>query len=110
MRPSPLLPLALASLALAADPAMQGLRQQQSVLQAEYARLLATFKPDYPAMVALRDQIESVNRSIGQQSARISESINGEYRAALEQETRLAAQVMLGAKLRDLSTRFVDTW
>lgn len=98
-----------ASLALASDPAMQALRQQQSQLQAEYARLLATFKPDYPAMVALRDQIESVNRSIGQQNGRISESINGEYRAALEQENRLAAQVNgLQSSVQNLNSRRIQ--
>lgn len=97
------------SLALASDPAMQALRQQQSQLQGEYARLLATFKPDYPAMVALRDQIESVNRSISQQSARLSESINGEYRAALEQETRLAAQVNgLQSDVQNLNSRRIQ--
>jgi capsular exopolysaccharide synthesis family protein len=91
------------------DPALIQLRSQRAQLQAEYSRNLATLRPEYPSMVALRGQIDSLDRSIAQQSARISEGMTAEYRAALSQEQQLQARVTaLSNSVQDLSQRRIQ--
>lgn len=91
------------------DPALIQLRGQRAQLQAEYSRNLATLRPEYPSMVALRGQIDSLDRSIAQQSARISEGMSAEYRAALAQEQQLQARVTaLSNSVQDLSQRRIQ--
>lgn len=91
------------------DPALIQLRGQRAQLQAEYSRNLATLRPEYPSMVALRGQIDSLDRSIAQQTARISEGMSAEYRAALAQEQQLQARVTaLSNSVQDLSQRRIQ--
>lgn len=91
------------------DPALIQLRGQRAQLQAEYSRNLATLRPEYPSMVALRGQIDSLDRSIAQQTSRISEGMTAEYRAALAQEQQLQARVSaLSNSVQDLSQRRIQ--
>lgn len=91
------------------DPALAQLRSQRAQLQAEYSRNLATLRPDYPSMVALRGQIDSLDRSIAQQTARIGEGMSAEYRAALAQEQQLQARVnALSNSVQDLGQRRIQ--
>ncbi len=93
----------------ASDPGVTVLRQQRAQLQAEYAGNLTTLRPEYPGMLALQDQISSLDRSIAQQVSRIGDSVNADYRAALSRERQLEAQVsgLMGA-VQDLSQRRIQ--
>jgi capsular exopolysaccharide synthesis family protein len=91
------------------DSGLMQLRGQRAQLQAEYSRNLATLRPEYPSMVALRGQIDSLDRSIAQQTQRIGESQNSEYRAALAQERQLQARVdALTENVQQLSQRRIQ--
>ena len=74
------------------------LQQQRATLNAQYQQQLKTYKPEYPSMVALKGQIDEVDRQIGQERASIRASIKAEYDAAQTRENMLVAQL---STLRD---------
>lgn len=91
------------------DGAIQSLNGQRAQLQAEYNRNLATFRPEYPTMVAMRRQIESLDQSIRQQTGRITQGLQAELRTAREQEQSLEQQVSgLEAGVQDLGRRRIQ--
>jgi polysaccharide biosynthesis transport protein len=75
------------------DPAISALRSLRSQLYADYSKNLAKFKPDYPAMVAQKQQIDEIDRQISSQSGGIARSLRSEYLAAAERENALQARV-----------------
>lgn len=92
-----------------ADPAIINMRSQRAALQAEYARNLSTLRPEYPTMQALQEQIQSLERSISQQSARVSETVSAGLRSALSRERQLQAQVDgLTDSVQNLSRRRIQ--
>lgn len=69
------------------------LQQQQATLQSQYQDKLRTFKPEYPAMLALKGQIDEVQKQIDKELTNIRASVKAEYDAALSQETMLKKQL-----------------
>lgn len=69
------------------------LQQQKAVLMAQYQQKLATFKPDYPEMVQLRQQIDEIDKQIAAERGRLQGSVRAEYEAAAAEEAALKAQV-----------------
>lgn len=91
------------------NPTIQTLRQQKGVLQATYQDKLSVYKPDYPAMVQLKAQIDEIDRQINTQIASIRASIKGEYEVAARQEGSLAGQVSsLKTGVMDLRNRSIQ--
>jgi capsular exopolysaccharide synthesis family protein len=82
------------------DPTVQGLGQQRSALEAQYQQKLALYKPDFPEMVQLRNQIDSLGKEIARQRSSVSGStsnnLRAEYQAALARENALQAKVNEG--------------
>lgn len=76
-----------------ADPAITQARARRSELEGEYSKNLATLKPDYPSMVALRQQIDQLSTQINQQAGTVGRGVQSRYEAAKTIEDRLAAQV-----------------
>lgn len=76
-----------------ADPAVTALRSLRAQLFAEYSKGLAKFKPDYPTMVAQKQQIDEIDRQITGQSSGIARSVRGTYLAAVEREKALETKV-----------------
>jgi capsular exopolysaccharide synthesis family protein len=83
-----------------ADPTVQALGQQRAALEAQYQQKLALFKPEFPEMVQLRNQIDSLNEEISRQRSNVSGSASGtlqaDYQAALARENELQAKVNEG--------------
>ncbi len=75
------------------DPAISSLRSLRSQLFAEYSKNLARFKPDYPSMIAQKQQIDEIDRQIVSQSGGIARSMRSEYQAAAERENALQSRV-----------------
>lgn len=75
------------------DPAVNQLRTSRAQLSADYSRLLAQFKPDYPTMVALRQQIAEVDKQLRTQTGGVVSAVRGQYQAAVEREATLQRQV-----------------
>ncbi|HET7932118.1 MAG TPA: GumC family protein, partial [Rhodanobacteraceae bacterium] len=74
------------------------LQTQLATLQSEYQQKLKTFKPGFPAMLALKNQMDAVQKQISSETANIRASVKAQYDAAVTQET------MLEKKLADLRT------
>lgn len=85
------------------------LQQQRAQLNAQYQQQLKTYKPDYPSMVALKGQIDEVDRQINQERGSVRASIRAEYTAAQTRETMLVAQLeSLRTKTLDVDNRSID--
>ena len=73
------------------------LRAQIAALNAEYQQKLATFRPDYPEMVALKARIDDLRSSVVKETRTASAdrigSLRQEFQAARAEEDRLRAQV-----------------
>jgi len=85
------------------------LQQQRAQLHAQYQQQLKTFKPEYPSMLALKGQIDEVDRQIAQERASVRASIRAEYEAAQARENMLVAQIDgLRSKTLDVDNRSID--
>lgn len=88
---------ASARAAAVTNPAIQQLRVELAKLQSQYDENLSVYKPDYPAMVRLREQIGALKRNIRSESADLSGNATGtlqaDYRAALARERELQGRV-----------------
>jgi capsular exopolysaccharide synthesis family protein len=91
------------------NPAINGLRQKRAELAADYQRLMAQFEPAYPAAVAIKSQIDQIDRSIKGEEARVSGSLQSDSSAAVQRETSLQAKVdQLKSKYLDLRRRSIQ--
>jgi succinoglycan biosynthesis transport protein ExoP len=75
------------------NSSIRPLQETRSKLMAEYQDKLRLYKPAYPTMLALKGQIDELDKQIGQEVGNIKASINAEYQAALNQEALLTAQL-----------------
>jgi polysaccharide biosynthesis transport protein len=73
--------------------AIQENRKLRSELAAEYQQKLAIYKPAFPEMVKLRNQIRELDRQIENEVAAIKQSIEAAYVAAKEEEETLQASL-----------------
>ncbi len=73
--------------------ALNRLREERAKIQAEYARLMVQFEPEYPTAKGLTSQIMALDKSIAAEELRSRTGTLARYEAALEKEKQLAAQV-----------------
>ncbi|WP_447766013.1 GumC family protein [Sphingopyxis panaciterrae] len=79
--------------ALTNAPTISALRQKRAEVDAELARLRTTFAEDYPVIVSLRAQLANLDRSIGAESSRSSQSNRQAYDAATKREGELRSEL-----------------
>ncbi|KLJ00724.1 polysaccharide biosynthesis tyrosine autokinase [Luteimonas sp. FCS-9] len=85
------------------------LQQQRAQLNAQYQQQLQTFKSDYPAMRALKEQIDEVGRQLQEERASVRASIKAEYDAARARENMLLSQLaQLRTQALDVDNRSID--
>lgn len=75
------------------NEAIRAYKEQRARLEAEYAKNLAVYKPDYPAMVQARAQIADLEARIKTEVNNILASVQGQYIAARRAEEQLRAKV-----------------
>ena len=75
------------------SPVIQKLKERQAELEAEYQEKLKVFKPGYPKMQQLAQQIADVKRTMAQESATIGSATRATYEAKVAQEAKLAATI-----------------
>ena len=75
------------------NAALNNLREERAKVQAEYAKLMVQFEPEYPAAKALATQIAALNKSIAAEEARSRTGTSARYQEALDRERQLRAQV-----------------
>lgn len=91
------------------NPAINNLREKRADLAGQYELLMVRFEPGYPQARALQSQIDELDRAIAREEARVSGSLQGDYRAALEREQTLQARVnRLKADYLDLRRRSIQ--
>lgn len=77
--------------ATANAPTISALRQKRAEVEAELANLRTIFADDYPTVVALKAQLANLDRSIGGESSRSTQSNREAYNAAVKRERDLQA-------------------
>ena len=82
--------------------AINNLRQRRAEFAADYQRLMTQFEPGYPAAQALKSQIDQLDRAITREEARVTGSIQSDYRAAVDRERALETRV------NQLKSSFLD--
>lgn len=91
------------------NPAINSLRQKRAELAADYQRLMTQFEPGYPAAKAVKSQLDQLDRSIGNEEGRVSNSLLADYREAQDRESRLQAKVdQLKSSYLDLRRRSIQ--
>ncbi len=75
------------------SPAVQENRKLRSELAAQYQQKLGIYKPAFPEMVQLRNQIGELDRALQSEVAAIKGSIEASYIAAKQQEDELASML-----------------
>jgi capsular exopolysaccharide synthesis family protein len=65
------------------------LKQAHIQLEAQYMKLSGTFKPDYPEMVRLKNQMEALQKRMDFEIGRIVGGIRNDYELGLRRETLL---------------------
>jgi len=73
--------------------AIQENRKLRTQLAAEYQQKLGLYKPAYPLMVQLRNQINELDRDAETEVAAIKSSIESQYKGAKKEEEDLSAQL-----------------
>lgn len=73
--------------------AINNIRTRRAELGAEYQRMMVLFEPGYPAAQAIQSQIEELERSVAQEEARISNSLEASYLQAVGHERALEAEL-----------------
>jgi len=89
------------------------LMREQLQREREYQTKLQTYKPDWPAMVELKAEIEqgrqSLNRAIADNAENARQAAYGEYQTALRQEQTLGREIELArSELIDQSSAAVE--
>ncbi len=80
---------------------IQNLKNQYSVLEAEYQDLSVTFKPSYPKMQQLKAKMDEISGRIEKEKQQIIDSLKNTYETALktEQYLQVSAEVQKGKAL-----------
>jgi len=75
------------------NEAIRAYKVQRAQLEAEYARDLAVYKPDYPTMVQARGQIAELQGHINKEVNNILNSIRAQYLSTRNAEAQIKARV-----------------
>jgi capsular exopolysaccharide synthesis family protein len=94
---------------LLTNPVIEALRAKRSVLQIEYQQKLETFKPSYPAMVELSNQIADIDRQLAIEVNTLKNSFKASYESSLAQETEMKKRIeALKQEVLDLQKRSIQ--
>jgi capsular exopolysaccharide synthesis family protein len=71
------------------NPLIQGLKRELASLEAEYFNLSKIYTPDYPKMKSLKSQMDTIQKRIEQEVAKLVNSVESDYNASLKKEENL---------------------
>ena len=66
---------------------IQELRQTYIQLETQYTKLSQTFKPNHPEIIRLKNQMETLEKSLNLETAKIIAGIKNEYESSLRKES-----------------------
>jgi capsular exopolysaccharide synthesis family protein len=88
---------------------IEGLRAKRSALETDYQEKLETFKPSYPIMVQLSNQLAEIDRQLAAEVNTLKASYKAAYVSALDQETAMKKQIeSLKQDALDLQKRSIE--
>ncbi|WP_256998741.1 polysaccharide biosynthesis tyrosine autokinase [Nitrosococcus oceani] len=88
---------------------IQQLKESLVRLEGEYGENLHIYKPDYPKMKQLRDQIDKLEGKIDGEVKNIRTAIQSNYEAAVSLENLLASKVKAAKEeIKDLAQRSIE--
>ncbi len=70
---------------------IQDLKQTLNQLDAQYTKLLETYKPEYPEMVRVRKQVASVEKRLDAETQKVINGIRNEYESSRRKEALIRA-------------------
>jgi capsular exopolysaccharide synthesis family protein len=94
---------------LLTNPVIEALRAKRSTLQIDYQQKLETFKPSYPAMVELSNQIADIDRQLATEVNTLRASYKAAYESSLNQENEMKKRIeALRTDALDLQKRSIE--
>jgi polysaccharide biosynthesis transport protein len=94
---------------LLTNTVIDGLRGRRNALNSEYQEKLETFKPEYPAMLQIKNKINEIDRQLTAEVLTIKASYKAAFEAAGQQETEMKARIdALKAEVLDLQQRGIQ--
>ena len=72
------------------NPMIQSLTMDRIKLETEYSKLLKIHKPEYPKMIAIKEQIDNINSTIKAEKNKVINTVESDYRLALQEERSLS--------------------
>ena len=94
---------------LLSNTVIDGLRARRNGLVTEYKEKLETFKPGYPAMVAIDNKIKEVDRQLAAEVKTIRSALKAAYESSVSQETEMKKRIgTLREEALDLQKRSIE--
>jgi capsular exopolysaccharide synthesis family protein len=94
---------------LLSNSVIDGLRKKRNELELEYRERLPTFKPDYPAMVQIKNQIDEIDQQLAREVQTIKDSLKASYESSMAQEGKLRERISeLRQDVLDLQKRSIQ--
>ncbi|GAA0399399.1 polysaccharide biosynthesis tyrosine autokinase [Cocleimonas flava] len=91
------------------NPVITSLKARLVQLEGDYQEMLKTFKPNYPDMKRLQQQINSARGKLQKEMGNIQRSMEADYRAAKRQEDKIRSELgQFNSTMRDLQDSGVD--
>lgn len=92
------------------NPLIMELKKNLASLESEYNQKLKTYKPEYPKMVRLKEQIDQIKKRMDSEAKKIITSAKKDYDTALKRESYLRAELEAQKKealsLKDRSVQY----
>jgi len=96
-----------------ANPAMllNSLRQQEAAIAAQYAEAAAKYGPEYPRLIQLKDQLNSVRGLLAAEIAKVAQRAKSDYELSVGREASarnaLTRQKAVAAEMNDKATNYL---
>ena len=91
------------------NPVITSLKARLVQLEGDYQEMLKTFKPNYPDMKRLQQQINSARGKLQKEMVNIQSSMEADYKAAKRQEDKIRTQLgQFNVTMRNLQDSGVD--
>lgn len=95
--------------AVLTNPVVGSLKGRLVQLEGDYQEMLKTFKPNYPDMVRLKQQINNVRGKLQKEMVNIQRSMRSDFLAAKRQEDKIRTELShFNRKMYDLQNSSVD--
>ncbi len=91
------------------NPVITSLKARLVQLEGDYQEMLKTFKPNYPDMKRLQQQINSARGKLQKEMVNIQRSMQADYKAAKRQEDKIRTELgQFNTTMRNLQDSGVD--